>query len=573
MTGIKPIRMVLVFHMGVYLLLAVVGVLSPGVAAFAPVVPNNNSPSQRIPSGRHGFPRERGLVHEGKRSSFYLRAAESSSLSSVEKEDLLDTIKSMRVKELKAELTQRKISTADAFEKEELIKRLYEARLASPKPPTSTATTKTTSKRSNADANVIRGELSFVSLESGQSISGTYNSESIQISDADIQPYPTMTIQVVNGNNKFPLKLLVDTACSGLVLTPSSVQKNNLSSDSRPVVMTGAGGTADSIGATRIDRFTFGYDDNVNFGPLLAAVQDTGALDQLGLDGIIGLSFFGQYACTEIDLDRSEIALYKTEYRPPYDESDLEIVAEGELSPTRLGIWTVDTAFDLGNGKQGTPIKMLVDTGATSTILSWKGLEEGLGLTRTSPEVQAQTQEMGAMGSDNVAMSLTHKIEVDRPIRFGKPRGRSPPPYNGLSVGHGTTTVDIGEIAVIDQQLSADNVGGILGMNVLSKASMIRMTFSGPVPRITLFQKKAGGSNTENSGESSADRDGGDDSNNTQDSSPNPPPTTSKVEPENDSDRYIPTTSAPPPAPAPAPAPAPPTEETTPRKKKKKRRY
>ena len=567
----KPILMALICHMGVYLLLGVVGVLSPGVVAFAPVVSNNNSPSQRVSSGRHGFPREHGLAHEGKRPSLYLRATESSSSSSAEKEDLLDTIKSMRVKELKAELTERKISTADAFEKEELVKRLYEARLASPNPPTApTATAKataksTTSKRTNTDGNVIRGELSFVSLESGQSISGTHNSESIQISDADIQPYPTMTIQVLNGNNKFPLKLLVDTACSGLVLTPSSVRKNNLSSDSRPVVMTGAGGTADGIGATRIDRFNFGYDDTVQFGPLLAAVQDTGALDPLGLDGIIGLSFFGQYACTEIDLDRSEIALYKTEYRPPYDESDLEIVAEGELSPTRLGIWTVDTAFDLGNGKQGTPIKMLVDTGATSTILSWKGLEEGLGLTRTSPEVQTQTQEMGAMGSDNVAMSLTHKIEVDRPIRFGKPRGRSPPPYNGLSVGQGTATIDIGQIAVVDQQLSADNVGGILGMNVLSEASMIRMTFSGPVPRITLFQKKAGGSNTDKSSNSSADRDGGDDSNKTQDSSPNSPPTTSKVEPENDSDSDIPTTSA--------PAPAPATEETTPRKKKKKRRY
>jgi predicted aspartyl protease len=569
MTGIKPILMVLVCQMGLYLLSAVVGVLSSGVSAFTPVVPNNNNnPSQRVSSGcRHGFhlyPRECGNVHEGRRPSFRLRAAESSLLSSSEKEDLLDMIKSMRVKELKAELTERKISTADAFEKEELIKRLYNAKLASPKSKSTTATA-ATSKR-NTDANVIRGELSFVSLESGQSISGTYNSESIQITDADIQPYPTMTIQVVdNDNSVFLLKLLVDTACSGLVLTPSAVQKHNLRSDSRPVVMTGAGGTADGIGATRIDRFTFGYDNSNEdqpkefLGPLLAAVQDTGALDPLGLDGIIGLSFLSQYACTEIDLDRSEIALFKTEYRPPYDESNLEIVAEGELSPTRLGIWTVDTAFDLGDGKQGPPIKMLVDTGATSTILSWKGLEEGLGLTRTSPEVQAQTQEMGAMGSDNVAMSLTHKIEVDHPIRFGRPRGRSPPPYKGLSIGQQqSATVDIGEIAVVDQQLSADNVGGILGMNVLSKASMIRMTFSGPIPRITLFQKKAGDSDTNNN---SADRDGGDDIDNTQDSSPNPPPTTSKVEPENDSDS--PTTSA----------PAPATEETKPRRKKKKRRY
>lgn len=551
--------------------------LSPGVSSFTPLV-RNESPSYRFLVGRHGVYQPHQVIRNEKRKSLCLGAESISSLSSAEKEDLLGTLRSMRVKELKAELTERKISTADAFEKEELVKRLYEARLTSripPKPKGSTASSPSATSKRNTDANVIRGELSFVTLESGRSIEGTYNSESVRITDTDIQPYPTMTINVVDNSKKdgsFPLKLLVDTACSGLVLTPSAVQKHNMRSNSMPVSMTGAGGTASGFGATQIDRFTFGYDsDNENqskefLGPLLAAVQDTGALDPLGLDGIIGISFFGKYACTEIDLDKSEISLYKTDYRPSYDETDLEVVAEGELSPTRLGIWTVDTAFDLG-GKQGRPIKMLVDTGSTSTILSWKGLQDGLGLSRTSPEVQAQT-EMGAMGSDNVAMSLTHKIEVDRPIRFGIPRGRSPPPYQGLSIEDGqTATVDIGEIAVVDTQLSADNVGGILGMNVLSKASMIRMVFSGPIPRITLFQKKARSSSSSSSASSSVDSsaggdEGDNDSSNQSKDTKSPPETTSasKVDPEIDS----PSTEAPATAP----------EETAPRrKKKKKRRY
>ena len=157
------------------------------------------------------------------------------------------------------------------------------------------------------------------------------------------------------------------------------------------------------FGTTQIDRFTF-EDNKPILGPLLAAVQDTGALEPLGLDGIIGLSFLGQYACTEIDLDQAEIVLYKNDYRPPFDEKYLEIVAEGELSPTRLGIWTVDPSFDVG-GKMGRPIKLLLDTGSTSTILNWKGLKDGLGMTQNSPEVYPQA-ETGAIGSDNVAMRL-----------------------------------------------------------------------------------------------------------------------------------------------------------------------
>lgn len=575
MNAIHPRPQVLLRQIGLCCVLVVAAaVLYPEVAAFAPVVPNQG---HRLSSGLQSFHRSREVFDDGRRTSFRLFAE----LSSAEKDDLLATIRSMRVKELKAELEERKISTRDAFEKEELVKRLFDARLKSPEPPKAATKSESSpsSSKSNrkSDSNVIRGELSFVSMNSDQSIAGMYNSESIRITDAESQPYPTMIINVVDQNSNsdgFPLKLLVDTACSGLVLTPLAVQRNNMQTDSRPVTISGAGGSGPAMGfgTTQINRFTFGYDNNEKqqpskefLGPLLAAVQDIGALESLGLDGIIGLSFLARYACTEIDLDRSELTLYKNDYRPNYDENDLEIVAEAELSPTRLNIWTVDVAFDLGTGKRGTPIKMLVDTGSTSTILSEKGLEQMLGLSKASPEVKAQ-QEMGAIGSDNAAMSLTHKIEVDRPIRFGRQSGRSPPQYNGLTIAEGQlATVDIGEIAILDTQLSADNVGGILGMNVLAKASMIRMVFSGPIPRITLFQKKSrnnSGSDSGNNSSSDNDDSGGDDTMKTKDSKTPNPATTSKAEPDTASEPTATSTAA-----------APATEEPKPRRKKKKRRY
>ena len=560
MTTIQPIRFLMMSSIGLCIIAVGTTFLYPGVMAFAPVV-RDESPRHRISFNQHVFDRPlRELVDDSKRTSIRLGAESISS----ENEDLLENIRSMRVKELKAELEVRNISTADAFEKEELVKRLLYARLASPTPPkskTPTPSPKTTSSP-NTDANVIRGKLSCVTLESGRSIEGTYNSDSIRLDNSEIEPYPSMTIQVIDNKGDFPLKVLVDTACSGFLLTPSAVRKNNMQTISAPVTTTAAAGVSTGGGVTQIDRFTF--DDNKEIlGPLPAVVQDTGVLEPLGLDGIIGISFLGKYACTEIDLERSEIALYKTDYRPPYDESDLEVIAEGEMSPTRLGIWTVDTAFALGEGKQGTPIKMLVDTGSTSTILSWKGLQDGLGLSRSSPEVQLQGGT-GAMGLDGMGMSLTHKIEVNQPIRFGRPRGRSPPTYSGLSIGESQkATIDIGEIAVVDQQLAADNVGGILGMNVLSKASMIRMVFSGPIPRITLFQKKSRDGNSNNSSTSSVSGNKDNTADTTIVSDMNPSAETtqaSKTEPEIDVD-------------IPAPAPTTAREETKPKKKKKKRRY
>ena len=56
---------------------------------------------------------------------------ESLSLSSTEKEELLNMIRSMRVAELKAELEELKISIGDVLEKEDLVQKLYDARRSS----------------------------------------------------------------------------------------------------------------------------------------------------------------------------------------------------------------------------------------------------------------------------------------------------------------------------------------------------------------------------------------------------------------------------------------------------------
>jgi hypothetical protein len=169
------------------------------------------------------------------------------------------------------------------------------------------------------------------------------------------------------------------------------------------------------------------------------------------------------------------VALYKKERKPPVPD-DLEVVAEAEMALTKLGIWTADVTLD-GRG----PVKMLVDSGAASTFLNWKGVSD-LSLSRDSPLVESLSSPMGAMGSDNVAMELTHRLTVRQNLNLGKR-----PSCSGLPLSGDGIAIDIGDIAVLDA-LSSDNVGGILGIDVLMQCAVVRMTFNGPVPRIKLLQ-------------------------------------------------------------------------------------
>jgi hypothetical protein len=73
---------------------------------------------------------------------------------------LLEQIRSMRVKEIKAELSALQISSADAFEKE-LVKRLYKAKKEASKTPASTS-------KINVPSDVVRSTLYFTSMDSNQ---------------------------------------------------------------------------------------------------------------------------------------------------------------------------------------------------------------------------------------------------------------------------------------------------------------------------------------------------------------------------------------------------------------------
>jgi predicted aspartyl protease len=377
-------------------------------------------------------------------------------------------IRSMRAREIKAELTKIGVSTVGLFEKEELVQSLLKSRRETAPNTQSTQTVPTPKASSGA----ISAPLYFTNLDTDLKIAAVNMSGGITLNPSD-QPYATVKIEVQEKGNVFALQLLLDTACSGFVLRPSVVEKHNLPKMSTPVTLTGAGGTMTAQGLTQISRFAFGGE---TFGPLPAAVQDIGALPQ-SLDGIIGLSFLNQFSCVDMDFMNGQVTLYRKGEVPPPGSVSGSLVSQGTMSMIpHLGLYAVDAFF----GGRG-PVKMLVDSGAANTFLSWYGIDK-LGISRDNNSVLKRLDNpMGAMGSDNNVAMLTHRIHVSSTLQLGSKT-------NGLSLKNEKRLhIDIGDIAILDS-LQPYGVCGILGIDALMRCSCVRMTFGTSQQEVLLFE-------------------------------------------------------------------------------------
>ena len=332
-----------------------------------------------------------------------VRPVSGSSLDDSDSDDdksVFEDVQAMTVKEIKAELKSIGIRSDDVFEKIDIVRRLVKARSgesagsASKGSPvtSSTASPSATSTRAGQPSSRSRDgavsvPLSFYSLENFRTIDAS-NAAPVYVRPS---PGQFASIKAELPSKGKSLTLLGDTACSGLVLRPSSVERLGIVTSNARGSMTSAGGRSGNIEVAQVESFLVG---GSRFGALTAAVQDIGALPS-PLDGIIGLAFLGQFATVDFDFAASKLDLYQQDSSPQVPRS-LGKVATAQMAMTGLGIYTVDVLLD-GRG----PVKMLADTGAASTILNWKGLSD-MGLDQnSSPEVTKNREDMGAIGADN----------------------------------------------------------------------------------------------------------------------------------------------------------------------------
>ena len=462
-----------------------------------------------------------------------------SSLTDSYDEVLLQTIRSMKVQEIKSQLDSLNISTANALEKEELVQRLFRARMSndnadkrdvpvnakkkkkrryyddvvSSVDPVAESSVRNTVQSnndvsytlnndvqsSNFDATIIKAPFRYFSLDSNKQL----HDQASQ--DIFIRPSPgkyaaiTIELQSKISLNSVQYTLLVDTACSGIVLSPQAVSRSNgmIQTVKGTASMTTAGGGQGGYDvATWGDRTSTkfivgGVDVNElegigNNGMMnVAAINDIGALPD-GLDGILGLSFLSKFPCVDFDFAQGELRLHKMQNDASMQSNDLSFVAEGSLDMTKLGIYTVDTMLD-GRG----PVKLLVDTGAASSFMNWNGVAD-LGYSSSSQQIETIKDAIGAMGADNLALKLTHRYVLKRRWNI-QARNTASGVYSPGIALRGTEfenglNVDIGDLPVLDA-LRSDGAGGILGADLLMMCDVVRFNGLNSVsPRISLIK-------------------------------------------------------------------------------------
>eukprot|EP00549_Striatella_unipunctata_P025308 CAMPEP_0118716476 /NCGR_PEP_ID=MMETSP0800-20121206/27518_1 /TAXON_ID=210618 ORGANISM="Striatella unipunctata, Strain CCMP2910" /NCGR_SAMPLE_ID=MMETSP0800 /ASSEMBLY_ACC=CAM_ASM_000638 /LENGTH=92 /DNA_ID=CAMNT_0006622893 /DNA_START=137 /DNA_END=415 /DNA_ORIENTATION=+ len=91
------------------------------------------------------------------------------------------------------------------------------------------------------------------------------------------------------------------------------------------------------------------------------------------------------------------------------------------------------------------------------------------------------------MGADNVALELTHRFELKEKFNILS-SGSSSSEYEGVFIGDEVANIDIGDIPAVEA-LRGENVGGILGTDLLLRADLIRFHFDG-TPDMTIYKSK-----------------------------------------------------------------------------------
>ncbi len=494
--------------------------------------------------------------------------------SSSNNDELINSIRSLRVKQLKDELDSRGISTADVFEKEELVQRLYLARLSrddnddddddsviisssagddsslkkkkkkkkrriydddsnditkndlisegsskrdnkrdviTPHPATESSSSSTSSTSSSSASDKIIVPFQYFSLESSTSAVAAKNAEDIFIRPSEGK-YAAIEVTLLRKKKAsdsssssaaaaaVTMNLLVDTACSGLVISPTAITRMNNECPNIVQLQSSIGATMTSAGGSQ-GAGVAKWDDSTNMmigsvvqpssiGSMsnVAAVQDIGALPR-GLDGIIGLSFLRNFATVDFDFANGQLCLFEKDVDPPLpiivgNSNDQEKIAQGTLALTKLGIYTTQVNLD-GRG----PVNMLVDTGAASSFLNWNGVAQ-LNLDRNSPLINSIIGSIGAMGADNMALQLTHRFVLKRRWNLMITENAYSPAGIELGVENGIN-VDIGDLPVLET-LKGDGVGGILGADLLMLCDVVRFGgLNGRSPTMTLYRSSA----------------------------------------------------------------------------------
>eukprot|EP00667_Euglena_gracilis_P004787 EG_transcript_4818 len=317
----------------------------------------------------------------------------------------LESIERMRIKEIKEELKRLNVGCDDCFEKKDLVQRLYSV-----------------TKDENIGEGIVlrmpgvRPQRGFMGPDVKVERETVYF-----LFDASFpkSPNPTEVSQFI-----------VDTAATLSLITPEGAALYGALQTGYTASGTSAGGEAVtagyqvSLGSITVDGRLFDFE----FKPVVADVPKISSRTR----GIIGLDFLARFDVL-FDFAGEVSRLY-----PRGSLKSSPLVAGRRPVPYRvlpIGLLVPDARLVL-NGKLGSTVLGILDTGASNSVMNWKAART-VGLTPNSPELI--NSGMVLAGQDGNLMTTP---EVDAELIIGKGEQATPvrigvgdlPGFQGMGV-------------------------------------------------------------------------------------------------------------------------------------------
>lgn len=199
--------------------------------------------------------------------------------------------------------------------------------------------------------------------------------------------------------------------------------------------------------------------------------------------GYLGMDVLSTFDSVDFDFEQNVLRLHTGDPQSPHF-----VMAEAKIQPLSLtadlpDLYTLPLRVDAKG-----PANMLISTALPNTVMTWKGVNDSLGLSRHSNEISDIESTFSPYST--VASHFTHHLTVHRKLDFGSGKrlirlsdmitDDSPslpglPHLVGMDIPVGQFPTNIGHNEELNKAFERKRTGGIIGMDILSRCSVLRL--------------------------------------------------------------------------------------------------
>lgn len=277
---------------------------------------------------------------------------------STAKGKVLAEVKAMRAGAIKKELESiHKIGTSGIFEKEDLITKLVEARIANPQAAAQSAAT--SGPPSGVD--VPEGGI-FVPLNRFKPREGVLG-EGVRLDDKDYFAISLKLNSLAGGREE---NFLIDTAATNSLLSTRAQARINAPATGA-VASASAGTSLGMLGLKQVDLGDLSMGKEP-IGKIFPVVMELPVPDTVA--GILGLDFLQRYDIS-LDFGRDTAVFVAPFFGGLSGDAEMVEIPGKLLAPLNMFYLEVEVTHPTSSGGQPTKAKAIVDMGSAFSIMNW----------------------------------------------------------------------------------------------------------------------------------------------------------------------------------------------------------